>query len=222
MNAENQTPLGGWTGLLLDSDGFPVPGEQVERDPENELQTLLDLLSLPWDVRPSIGQLATAIETHGIAGYDEYGRECKAGKDNRTSALALEALRKYYAAGIAYEMDGGEDPKLARKLIHPDYFWMDDGRSPLVEYGWLKTAVPDFGEKPPEKPRKPRTPRPRDRTLLTVIAALCKDNPRIGDVRKGDRAPRGASKHIQILVDELPGVLDKNTLTEILESCRGL
>jgi hypothetical protein len=193
----------------------------VERDPENELQTLLDLLSLPWDVqppagRPHIGQLATAIETHGIAGSDEYGRYCEADKGNRTSALALEALRKYYAAGIAYEIDGGE----VQGLIHPDEYWLDEWRSPLVHYGWLKTAVPDFGARPPEK--APRKPRPRDRTLLTVIAALCKDNPRIGDVRKGDRAPRGASKHIQILVDELPGVLDKNTLTEILESCRGL
>jgi hypothetical protein len=113
-------------------------------------------------------------------------------------------------------MDGGE----AQGLEHPDEYWLDQWRSPLVEYGWLKTAVPDFGARPQEKPhRKP--PEPRDRTLQIVITALCKADMGI-DIRDGDRADEGVAKRIDRLVYLIGEKLNKNTLTTILKSCRAL
>ena len=139
------------------------------------LVTLYDLLQRGH----TVAQLATAIERHGIAGWDRFGRY-SAKTSNKNSEMAqdaLAALAAFWKYQIAFEAEVEAELSASAEL--------DIGRAiedfgewpevPIHHFGWSQEQLPDIGSVA-ACPKPPRlgvdSPTFRHSTLLHIIGAL--------------------------------------------------
>lgn len=169
--------------------------------------TLADLLHISSPV--SMATLATAIERHGISGWDRFGRYLE--NDETIKKKALEALGSY-VDWCAEE---------ARKFKWPEYPSLDISDYPLEGelngFAWKVDAQPNFEEigatieAMPEPPRSKSAETRRHDTLLVLVAALAK--------QAGiDIAERGASRRIMEATERIGAPVSEDTIQRVIQA----
>lgn len=120
-----------------------MDGFQVEGSDGTEFVSLHDARALGV----SVGTLATAIQRHGIFGWDRYNRLVHSDQENRLSERALDALADAVDAGDGSLSDGAIEPR-------PE-------DSPWLNCGWPADECPNFqsiaaGQRERRAPAEPR------------------------------------------------------------------
>jgi hypothetical protein len=114
----------------------------------------------------AIGELATAIETHGIHGWDRFGRLKHFNLKDNTPEIqrVLDGL----ADQFSWELSANSlvDSSPADAIVTT----FREGPPPWPLWGWLEGEVPDLGAVV-EKPKRQAEITKRDDILYTVIAA---------------------------------------------------
>jgi hypothetical protein len=134
-----------------------------ENDEELDPHRLIDLTTLARN--HSVGDLASAIEDHGIVGWDRYGRQRHFEKGSPEALAALNGLAEQYT----WEGDPSHN-----ELSPIDYyadFCAGQGPRHWPEWGWYADELPDIGpivEKPKRQSDKTRS----DDIVLSVLDAL--------------------------------------------------
>ncbi len=168
--------------------------------------TLRDLLDFSSDV--PIAVLASAIELHGISGWDRFGRFFE--NDPAIRARALDALGSY--------VDWCREE--ARKVEWPEYPSTDVADYPmegeLYGFAWAREALPDFQEisraatATPEPPRRRSAEVKSNNTLLLIVAALAK-------AAGIDVKARGASRRVVEATELVGAPVSEETVRSVLQ-----
>ncbi len=152
-----------------------------------KITTLFDLLAKGL----TVAQLATAIETHGIFGWDRFGRFFSPGEppNKKLSPEALDALATFneYQVSFYEERDATYDGESMDLTAAIDV--LDGTQSTaLNRLGWLEGKLPDFpiaeAFTPPPRPRRKATP---ESPTLRVLGALLLH---LQDLRKSGKTMR--------------------------------
>ena len=124
-------------------------------DEENQFLSLRQLMSDPHCI--SVGALATAIEKHGIQGWDRFGRFCAFKPGSREVSDALECLSDEVAAE--------SEPVFCQYPSEQSL-----GGCTGFDKGWMKSELPAFDTRTQPAPPTRRTK--TDSGQLTIIAGL--------------------------------------------------
>ena len=134
-----------------------------------KLKTLYDLLRDGF----TAAQLATAVEKHGLSGWDRYGRFGEHKPKSGPVGQALDALAKYHQAETEFLQDLEDNPPQDASDAGLREFPLDIVGEVLTlelhRFGWRTDKVPaiDRSEKYPKAPSAAATEGdPRDALLL--------------------------------------------------------
>lgn len=173
-----------------------------------------DFISLAWlhfEQRIGIGALATAIENHGVWGWDRFERWRRFDKDSEEQRTALNRLARQC------ELNAQSEPAA------PD---LDPTSDPLFFFGWLAADLPDFAADVVSAPQVPKRRGDIARvanTDLTIIGAMlftlegklgCARHPRFSSTAQ-------IIEHIEHHMKGYPGV-SKRTLEDRFSRARKL
>ena len=172
-----------------------------------DFNTLADLLDFSSPV--PVATLATAIERHGISGWDRFGRFIE--NDETIKKNALEALGRY--------VDWFSKEYLVFQW--PDYPTGNISDCPLESelrrFAWKVGALPNFEEigatieAMPEPPRSKSGETRRHDTLMVLVAALAK--------QAGiDFAERGASRRIMEATERIGAPVSEDTIQRVIQA----
>lgn len=145
-----------------------------------QLTTLYDLLVEGY----SVDQLATAVETHGVYGWDRFGRffDKRLPPNKKLPTEALDALAAFHDYAIRFyeERDSQNDAESA-DLTSPAAS-LDQLYTPLHRLGWPQKELPQFCDKVTFPPalKLGRLPTPES-PALHILGALLLD---LADLRK--------------------------------------
>ncbi len=137
---------------LTAASGPPPPPSLIQYDEDPEFRTLERLLeteNIPH------GVLATAIETHGIQGWDRYGRFKTFHRDSaHDSPYVTKALDL-----LAHHLASAEERSERRHRDDPEDCWEEFEESPWEQFGWKKGPLPDFDAIKASEAGEPSMPR---------------------------------------------------------------
>lgn len=143
----------------------------TDKESRQDKQTYISLVQL-INTGVKISILATAIEKHGIQGWDRFGR-FKAFTKDSAGDDALRYTKVLDALAAQHEWD--EAPANYRSPIEEAEAFAGSGHP--FEYGWLKSELPDFeaivagaAGQPVAPPKKPS--KRAETSDLNIIAAL--------------------------------------------------
>ena len=161
----------------------------------------------------SIGDLATAIENHGIYGVDRFGRfrHFKLGSPEFSSAL--NGLEHQMAWECSQQVPGAPMEQSPADLC--EALWQGEPPVPWAILGWPEGQVPDLGAVI-DKPKRQSDITKIMNSLYTLIATLASS--------KGIdiRHPRAAQKLEElVLLDPEFADLSIGTLRDIVNKVRG-
>lgn len=125
---------------------------------ESELITLADLIV---GKGVTVGVLATAIETHGIQGFDRFGRFRSWPPDSDGAKRALELLAIQWAHPDGYD-----------EMSPADH---DQGDTEYSNFGWPRGELPDFKALSRDvivAPARPQSVKKRENAELAIIGML--------------------------------------------------
>lgn len=141
----------------------------TDETPEWDERTFLQLGDLAGRANVSIATLATAIERHGIQGWDRYGRftTFKAGDAEAVVGLEFLARQHEWNCNVDNCQDGTQSP-------------VESWEGPGYGVGWLDDEAPDFdaiaaeskGRSLPEPPKKSGGNGKGENHDMRLIAAL--------------------------------------------------
>lgn len=169
--------------------------------------TLYDLLHSNSPV--SIAALATAIERHGVSGWDRFGRYRE--NDETIKKKALDALGDY-VDWLREEHRKNEWPNFPSFEVS-DYPLSDE----LSAFAWKTDALPNLEEigasieTMPEPPRRQSDTTRRTDTLLVLIAALAKE-------ANIDVSARGAAQRIKSATERLGIPVSADTIKRFIDA----
>jgi hypothetical protein len=134
----------------------------------NDLKSLYDLLAEGY----TVAQLATAVETHGVLGWDRYGRFDHFKPRSDGAQLALDALAEFFTYEAEYfqrrdyesRLQPGEPADMTSAIES-----IDQGGSLLEAFGWPPEALPAIDPQTASSPRPP-IQRKRHETTSALIA----------------------------------------------------
>lgn len=86
----------------------------------------------------SVGKLATAIEKHGIYGWDRYGRFKHFAADTVAAGEALDLL------ALVHGYESRDEPNFQHQVPHPLDATAGGSDDPFLRFGWASCVAPDF------------------------------------------------------------------------------
>jgi len=159
----------------------------------------------------SIGDLATAIENHGIYGLDQFGRLRHFEPESPEALSALSGLGAQMAWECSQQVPGAPMEQSPADLC--EALWQGGPPVPWAILGWPEGQIPDLGAVL-DKPKRQSGITNRMNHLHTLIAALAS---KAGiDIRK-----QGAAQQLEKLGLESEYVFASlNTLKDIVNQVR--
>jgi hypothetical protein len=124
--------------MRVETAGGHAMSDEIESETESlDFASLADLLGQPNAL--SIATLASAIEAHGLQGWDRFGRFRIFDPKSPECDKALNALAEEHAWRLDHEEPGSHEDlsPLDAYDLHPDW------RS-VFGYGWQTDRLPDF------------------------------------------------------------------------------
>lgn len=159
------------------------------------LVTFYDLLGQGY----SVAQLATAVETHGVSGWDRFGRfgDFAPPPKGEGARAALDALAHYldFVDRFYEERDAANEPDGPIDLTPALVMYEGDRGAAIHRFGWPPDKVPVM-DSPTSHPPAPR-PRLRDsgpRNALLLLGAV------LDYLSRRDRPPSQAQ-----VIDDISG-----------------
>ena len=112
------------------------------------------------------GQIATAIESYGVCGFDDYGRFVESSQKGG-ERIKDDALKAVAATQAAYLKTDFEDTSV--QFYIESFFEYDKS---IRRYGWLESKLPTFEKRSSDIRQVPNRRGPRINTQTTLLKGL--------------------------------------------------